>query len=182
MASAIDPTLNGQMDTTVDVDKSEMKEQLQAAKDEIEALQDGSGLAVGALDGKAIDMQDQILTRAAVKDTAEITDTPSISGGALTLDRANGNVFAVTLDQNVTSLTLANPPASGRTGTMFIFFTQDGTGGRTVSWPGSVTWLSGSAPTIASGANAVTVVALFTKDAGTNWYGAAPGEAGGGAV
>lgn len=43
MASTIDPTLSGNMSTGVTVEKAQLQAQFQAAKDDIEALQDGSG-------------------------------------------------------------------------------------------------------------------------------------------
>ena len=75
--------------------------------------------AVGAVqlqDGIPLEMQDQQLTRPKLKDFSEISTTPVISSGSLTLDLETGNVFEVVLAGNVTSLTLANPPAAGSAG------------------------------------------------------------------
>lgn len=54
---------------------------------------------------------------------------------------------------------------------------QDGTGSRTITWPGSVTWLSGSAPTLSTAAGAIDVISLFYD--GTTYYGAMNGGASG---
>ncbi|MEE9141065.1 MAG: hypothetical protein V3U18_09895, partial [Alphaproteobacteria bacterium] len=124
------------------------------------------------LDGLALDLQDQTLTRAELKDYAITHNAVSISSGAITLDFATGNSFEVTLTENVTSITIANPPATGNLGEAFIRFKQDATGGRTVGgWPAAVKWPGGTAPTITSPANAVDKVTLTTDDAGTTYLG-----------
>jgi hypothetical protein len=47
--------------------------------------------------------------------------------------------------------------------------TQDGTGTRTVTWPGTLKWQGGSAPTLTTGVTK-TDVCLFRWN-GTNYYG-----------
>jgi hypothetical protein len=79
-------------------------------------------------------------------------------GAAETINWSLGNEHRLILDENVT-LTLSNPVDGGR---YVIMFVQDGSGGNTVTWPvGAVLWPAGSAPTITSGANVVTVVTLL---------------------
>ena len=54
----------------------------------------------------------------------------------------------------------------------FLFrVVQDGTGGRTVTWPASVKWPGGTAPTLSSGANAEDIVTFYYN--GTDYYGVA---------
>lgn len=100
----------------------------------------------------------------------EANNTPTISAGAVTFDLALSNNFAVTLTENITAITISNPPASGKWGTISIEFTQDGTGGRTVGgWPSSAKWPAGTAPTITAAANAVDVISGYTRDGGTTY-------------
>ena len=47
---------------------------------------------------------------------------------------------------------------------------QDGTGGRTVTWPASVKWASGTQPTWVTTAAAVNIANFFYD--GTNYWGA----------
>lgn len=97
------------------------------------------------------------------------------SGSSLTVSTTTGNTWAITLNAATVTVTLAGsglPSAESLT----LYLTQDSTGGRTVSWP-AVTWLSGSAPYIAPGAGALTVVELQTTDGGTTWYGTGQGPA-----
>ena len=130
--------------------------------------------AVGAdqlQDGIPINMQDQLLTRPELKDFSETSTTPAVVGGALTLDLETGNVFEVILTQNVTSLTLANPPAAGRTGSATLILRQDATGGRTLAWPSSVRWAGGTPPLVTPAANAIDIYAVVTRNGGALWFG-----------
>ena len=133
-------------------------------------------IAAGALDGKAINMQDQLLSRAEIRDFAETTATPSVSGGSLTLDLQTANVFVVTLTENVSTLALSNAPPSTKAGSVTLVLKQDATGNRTLSWPASVKWSGGNPRVVSTAANAVDVFAFFTTDGGTTWYGFAGGN------
>jgi hypothetical protein len=130
--------------------------------------------AVGASqlqDGIPIDMQDQQLSRPRLKDFSEARTTPVIGAGVLTLDLEAGNVFEVVLSEDVTSLALLNPPASGSAGSITLILHQDGTGGRTLAWPASVRWPGGAAPSVTGTAGAVDVLSFVTTDGGTTWFG-----------
>jgi hypothetical protein len=135
--------------------------------------------AIGAAqlqDGIPINMQDQVLTRPELKDFSEASATPAPSAGALTLDLETGNVFEVTLTGNVTSLTLANPPAAGRAGSATLILRQDATGGRTLAWPASVRWAGGMPPVVSPAANAVDIYAFMTRNGGATWFGFPGGQ------
>jgi hypothetical protein len=100
----------------------------------------------------------------------ETVNTVASSGSSKTLDLGDGNVHDVTLTAACT-ITLAGA-TSGKGCTMTLLLRQDGTGGRTVTWPGSVTWLGGVTPVLQSAASALDVITLFTLDGGTTWIGA----------
>lgn len=93
------------------------------------------------------------------------------SGSAKTLDLANGNVQKLTLTANCT-ITLTSP-ASGAYRSLLIYVFQDGTGSRTITWPGSVKWGTAGAPTLSTGAGKMDKILLDTVDGGTTWYGTA---------
>ena len=78
---------------------------------------------------------------------------------ALDLDAAN--FFTATVTGAVT-LSFSNVPA----GAVFVVF-EITNGGTNVSWPASVKWPGGSAPSLT--ASGVDVVTLYTIDAGTTW-------------
>ena len=79
------------------------------------------------------------------------------------------------LNANITTLTISNPPASG-TGIGFtLVFTADGTA-RTVTWPASVKWDSGTAPTLTSTNGKKDVFTFVTLDAGTTYLAFVSGQ------
>src|SRR5688572_17258148 len=57
-----------------------------------------------SVNGVPINMADQLLTRAVLRDFAEAVQTPAIVGGALTFNLELGNIAEVTLTANVTSM------------------------------------------------------------------------------
>lgn len=91
------------------------------------------------------------------------------SGAAQTLDVSVSNVYSLTLDDDCT-LTLQS--SQDDTAEITLVLIQDGTGGRSLTWPDTITWESGSEPTINSEADETTVLALSTYDGGVTWYGA----------
>lgn len=115
---------------------------------------------------------DNEVQRAELKDYAISSSLPSITTGAITFDCSVSNAFEVSLTENITGITLSNPPASGRHGEIVIKFVQDATGNRTVTgWPASVQWPGGVAPTITATATTGTdLIHLETWDGGTTWF------------
>lgn len=103
-----------------------------------------------------------------VKQLATTVNNAGNSGTALTINWNNGGKQYTTLTGNVT-LTLSNPVAGT---TYTLTFIQDGTGTHTVTWPASVKWSGGSAPTITTGAGKTSIVRLeYAPDGTTNYYG-----------
>lgn len=120
----------------------------------------------------ALQISDQELRRALLLDYAIVHNSVSSASGVLTLDLTTGNSFVTTLTENITSIVISNPPATGRYGQFVIKIIQDGGGGAfTVAWPASVIWPSGTAPTITVTNDAIDEVTLRTIDAGTEWRG-----------
>jgi hypothetical protein len=89
--------------------------------------------------------------------------------GSYNIDLANGNVQILTLTGNAT-LGFLNERGVGYKDPLTIIIKQDATGGWTVTWTGSVSWISNS-PDIGTAANNVEVFTLFTPDGGIVWYG-----------
>jgi hypothetical protein len=122
-----------------------------------------------------VNAADFLLTRPYLKNYAEVVTAPTISGGTLTLDLENGNIFDVALNAAITTLTISNPPATGRAGSFTLIFTADGTP-RAVTWGGAIKWPGGTAPTLTS-TNAKKDVFVFqTVDGGTSWLGIIAGQ------
>lgn len=90
------------------------------------------------------------------------------TGAAETFVATTG-VHTATLNANCTFTFTAL--ASGLASGMVLFLTQDATGSRTVTWPGSVVWPGGVAPTLSVAAAAVDVLTFLSVDGGTTWFG-----------
>ncbi len=121
----------------------------------------------------SLGMADNFITRPHIGDYAirhavvtQIDGTPDFD-----IASTGANSFVITLTQNAT-FSISNPSATGRFCEVHIKIIQDGAGGAyTVTWPASVLWPGGTAPTISTGNDAVDDVTLWTIDAGTTWYG-----------
>ena len=124
-------------------------------------------LAGGTMTG-TIACADQLVARPELKDYSE-TKTALVAAASIAIDIENGNVFTVTPDQN-TTFTFTNPSPTGKSCAFTLIWTQDSSD-RTITWPGTVDWAGGSAPSVTSGSGKIDIYTFFTLDAGTIWYG-----------
>lgn len=108
----------------------------------------------------------------------EVIQNHPAAGSTETLDLGDGNYHDVTLTADCT-LTLTGA-TNGVACTMNILLRQGSGAPWDVTWPGSVSWVSGSAPTLATAEDEWNWVVLTTLDGGTVWFGDAGGSAGGG--
>jgi len=119
-------------------------------------------------------MEDKTLQRPVIKDYGE-----TLVGGAsgtnttstTTLDLTSGNVFHYILAVATTTFVFSNPPASGTAGSFTLILKQDATGSRAITWPASVDWAGGTAPTATATASSVDIYTFVTVDGGTIWHG-----------
>lgn len=102
----------------------------------------------------------------------EDVTTVATSGASqtLTLPATGAGTFDVTLTAATVTLAFAGA-TSGKADTLTLLARQDVTGGRAITWPGSVTWVGGSAPTLSTAGGSVDVVTFLTVNGGTTWYG-----------
>ena len=96
------------------------------------------------------------------------------SSNAATLNLRDCSVFTHTLSEDVT-YTFSNPAASGYASSFTLKVTQDSSA-RTITWPGSVDWAGGTAPTLSTGSGDVDVFVFMTVDGGTIYYGFTAGQ------
>lgn len=127
--------------------------------------EDDSGNVIA---GGNLDMDDNTLTKPAIKDYAEETNNLGNMTATVDIDYENGNFQYGVLADNVT-FTISNPPTSGKVGSLTLELQQDATGSRTVTWPASVQFVGGTAPTLSTGANELDVFVLYTRDGGTSY-------------
>jgi hypothetical protein len=110
-------------------------------------------------------------------DNGKIEESTAItsSSNAATLNLRDGDNFTHTLSENVT-YTFSNPAASGKVSAFTLKVIQDSSA-RTITWPTSVDWAAGTAPTLSTGSGEVDVFVFATYDGGTIYYGFTAGQA-----
>lgn len=119
--------------------------------------------------GGTVSMVDNVISRPRFTDYAETYTTPSISSGTLTLNLENGNVFRVSRNANITTLTISNPAGTGNACSFTLIFDANGTS-YTITWPAAVKWPGGTAPTITTTNSRSDMFVFYTNNAGTTWY------------
>ena len=104
------------------------------------------------------------------------TNTATFQGVKETLTTANtgtaytvANTAASILDLTLTGNCVLTYPAPSGGGQFTLLLKQDATGSRTVTWPSTVRWAGGTAPTLTATAGRTDVV-TFLSD-GTYWLG-----------
>lgn len=122
-------------------------------------------LASTTLSGE-MNCADQLVTRPILKDYALEGSAIGNTGASRTLDMTVANFFSATQDQACT-FTFSNPPASGDFGGFILELTNGGA--FTVTWPASVDWPAGTAPTLT--ASGVDQLVFTTRDGGTTYFG-----------
>ena len=100
---------------------------------------------------------------------SEATNTGSISGGSLTLDLSQGQVFSVLLTESVTVNPIAYNQATNITSTISLKMKQDPIGGRIVTWSANIRWGGGVPPVVSSAPDSVDRFVLVSDDGGISW-------------
>ena len=99
--------------------------------------------------------------------TAELAN--GVSGAAFTVNWLSAQQQTLTLTAATVVLTFTAPIGVGDG---FLLRTvQDATGSRKITWPATVKWVGGVAPTLTTTANAVDIIRFYWN--GTNYYGQA---------
>src|SRR5436190_3270854 len=125
----------------------------------------------GTRDGTRV-LRDDLAWATAGLPIQENVNTVAASGSAQTLpDVTVATIHRVTLTANCT-FTFPTA-AAGKSFTLVLV--QDATGSRTATWPGSVLWPGGTAPTLTTTASKRDVVSFLCAD-GTNWLGFTAGQ------
>lgn len=105
-----------------------------------------------------------------------IVQTPSSLAGVLALDFNDGDATSVLLEEDVTAITVGNWPPAGKLGKMTVFFTQDGTGGWTITPPVGWRWSGGILPSTTPGPGKTDIWVIMSVDNGTTIYATLAGQ------
>ena len=98
----------------------------------------------------------------------EIMNTVTATVGTTTLDLSTNSVYKIVMAAN-TTLAFSNPPSSG-TEQSFKLYANTNNGSNTITWPASVKWQGGQAPTQTTTANKTDVYSFSTNDGGTTYF------------
>jgi hypothetical protein len=115
---------------------------------------------------------DNTVSRVNLKDYGEVTNAIGNATGSKTIDLTAGNSVTATTT-GATTWTFSNPTASDEL-CGFVLKLVNG-GSATQTWPNSVDWPSGTAPTLTT--SGTDVLVFITCDGGTTWYGLTAGLA-----
>ena len=133
----------------------------------------GTNLSGGASSGVAtvnlaidseVNFADNLATRPKLKDYSEHTNALGNTTATATIDLESGNVITATLAVATTTFVFSNPIASDDASSFTLILAQDGTGSRIVTWPATVKWAGGSAPTLTTATTGIDVFAFTTID------------------
>ena len=131
----------------------------------------GTGLTGGGTSGGVtLAILDSIVsTLTGSKFSGNVTFSSEYSNGvgATTVDWTNGQKQEISLTSSPT-LTFSAPSGVGN---FLLRVIQDGVGSRIITWPASVKWPGGSAPTLSTAASSIDIVSFYYN--GTNYYGVA---------
>ena len=106
----------------------------------------------------------------------EVCEGLTIGGGNAVFDLEKANNFTLTHDSNFTA-SFTNPPDDpGAVGFTLQLAQPAPAAGNTITWPASVAWSSGTAPTLSAEDGAVDVFTFFTTDGGVTYYGFTAGQ------
>lgn len=114
----------------------------------------------------ANDFQDNVQSNLQLLQYQEVVEAIGTTGSTQTFDLSNGNVFTATVNAN-TTFTFAGAK-SGSVSQGFTMILTNG-GNFAVTFPASVEWNLGTAPTLTE--NGTDILVFITPDNGTTWYG-----------
>lgn len=125
---------------------------------------------VQTYNGLQSDFHDRQVTAQEIKDYSITHNAVSSSSGTLTLNYSTGQSFVCTLTENVTTVTVTNPPVSGKYGELVVKLIQDASTAYTVTWASAYKFPGGTDHTMSTGLSSVDYVVLKTIDGGTTYF------------
>jgi len=113
----------------------------------------------------------KIATGSAIKTyvTKNVATALTSASGVVTINCALGDYFTLTLTENVTSIVFTNTVGAGYGMTKMVQITQHASSAKTVAWPASFKWASGSAGVVSTTLSAKDRMAITSDDNGTTW-------------
>jgi hypothetical protein len=120
--------------------------------------------------GTDLQMQDNAVIRPEIKDYGITKHAETSSAGTLTIDMSLGNAVEYTFTENVTTVTISNPPASGTYGEVWLKLIQHASAAKTITWAAKYKFPGGTDHVMSTSTGAVDLIHLCTIDGGTTYY------------
>jgi len=111
----------------------------------------------------------EILSSPELKSYSLTKHIETSSSGTLTIDLALGNVVDYTFTENVTTVTINSPPASGLFGECWLRLIQHASAAKTITWASKYHFPAGVDHIMTTTLSAVDLLHLTTIDGGTTW-------------
>lgn len=92
-------------------------------------------------------------------------------GAATAVDLSQARQFFGMLNANCTVSFTNTPGAANIVVSFTLYLQQDATGGRTVTWPASVSWGAAGAPLLSTTGGKTDIVSFISYNNGTTWLG-----------
>lgn len=125
----------------------------------------------GPLTASSISMSNGAINSAYFRGYTEQYGTVSISSGTLTLDLLGLNtVFRCTRNANISTINITNAFSVSNAAQSFTLIFNANGSSYTITWPSSVKWPGGTAPTITTTNGRSDMFVFYTNNAGTTWY------------
>jgi hypothetical protein len=105
----------------------------------------------------------------------ELQSFAVITLSALNLNLNSSSFFVTNLNSAITGMTFSNPPTQQRVYSFTLLLSANGFT-YAVTWPTSVRWADGTAPTLTTTVNKVDTFTFFTYDGGINYFGFITGQ------
>lgn len=112
------------------------------------------------------DWRGALLKQPAMQNYTEVINNMGSGNGAKSIDLSLGNVHVFTKTGN-TTFSFINVPTTANRAISFTFVLVNGANGP-LTWPASVKWSYGIAPTLST---VTDIITFFSVDNGTTWYG-----------
>lgn len=98
--------------------------------------------------------------------------TPAAS---VTIDLSLGTHFVLSNSTTITTLTIINAAPAARVGSFTMAITGNGTA-HPITWPASIKWPSGTAPTLTATNGKADFITFLTYNNGVDWFGFVAGQ------
>jgi len=116
-----------------------------------------------------LQMSDNLVLRPEIRDYSLAKHNETSSSGTLSINMSLGNAVRYTFTENVTTVTITNPPVSGTFGEIWLKLVQHASSPKTIAWASKYNFPGGVDHVMSTGVGDIDLVHLVTIDGGARW-------------